>query len=231
MSVKRVYQKAERTPEQLAELRAAREHYQRTKPTLDQAAAEGGTLTVAQVQPINRLCGDCMDWFASRGLTRTEGDTVLLDVPDHRQQDDYSCGAVALRVLFEYHGVKPRLWKPLVDALPNPVQGMAPDTVESVLYSVFGRPPLRGALGIDDLRHLTRTGRPVLCPITCERDDGSRGGHWVCVRGVGRGRVYVHCPTNGRESYTLTDWDRCWVDESEGGSVYHRFGLCGWPGE
>src|SRR4051794_29423929 len=42
MSVQRVCQKTERTPEQLAELRAVREKYQREKPSPETALAESG---------------------------------------------------------------------------------------------------------------------------------------------------------------------------------------------
>lgn len=42
MSVQRVHQKAERTPEQLAELRAVRERYQREKPSPDAALTASG---------------------------------------------------------------------------------------------------------------------------------------------------------------------------------------------
>lgn len=42
MAIHRTHRKIERTPEQLAELRAAREQYQREKPSLDDLAASGG---------------------------------------------------------------------------------------------------------------------------------------------------------------------------------------------
>jgi DNA-binding Xre family transcriptional regulator len=42
MSVRRGYQKAERTPEQLAELRAVRERSQREKPSPEEALAQSG---------------------------------------------------------------------------------------------------------------------------------------------------------------------------------------------
>lgn len=42
MTVRRVYQKADRTPEQLAELRAVRERYQREKPSPEEALAQSG---------------------------------------------------------------------------------------------------------------------------------------------------------------------------------------------
>lgn len=42
MSVRRVYQKATRTPEQAAELAAVRAKYQQQKPSLEQALADNG---------------------------------------------------------------------------------------------------------------------------------------------------------------------------------------------
>jgi len=42
MSVRRVYQKTSRTPEQQGELQAIREKYQSEKPSLEQALAESG---------------------------------------------------------------------------------------------------------------------------------------------------------------------------------------------
>lgn len=42
MTIRRVYQKAERTPSELAELRAVRERYQSEKPSPEQALAQSG---------------------------------------------------------------------------------------------------------------------------------------------------------------------------------------------
>src|SRR4051794_6549472 len=41
MAIRRVHRKIERTPEQLAELRAAREEFQREKPSLDDLTSSG----------------------------------------------------------------------------------------------------------------------------------------------------------------------------------------------
>jgi hypothetical protein len=151
---------------------------------------------------------------------------MLLDLADLRQDDEHSCGAVALEVLFRFHGTPPGRWKHLVRELVNPVDGLYPDTVVAILHSVFGVPPLRGSMEVDDLRHLTRTGRPVLCLVRCDAPDQTIG-HWVVCRGVGRGRVYCQCPTNGRVSYVFSRWSDTWTDGSADG--YVRFAACGWP--
>ena len=41
MAIRRIHQKGERTPEQIAELRSVREKYQREKPSLDDLVASG----------------------------------------------------------------------------------------------------------------------------------------------------------------------------------------------
>jgi DNA-binding Xre family transcriptional regulator len=42
MTIRRVYQKAQRSPQQLTELRAVRERYQREKPSPEEALAQSG---------------------------------------------------------------------------------------------------------------------------------------------------------------------------------------------
>lgn len=143
---------------------------------------------------------------------------MLLDIPDIRQADDYDCGAAALDAIARFHGLRAR--GPV--ALANPVQGMAPDTVEAVLRSL-GLSVLSGTMTVDDLRHLTRSGRPVLCPVA------HHGGHWVVVRGVERGRVYYHCPAAGPAVLREADWLAAWRDTSRTGQRFLQWGIC--PGK
>jgi hypothetical protein len=75
MALRRVHRKVERTPEQLAELRAAREQFQRDRPGLDDLIASGqyegpyrqGDV-LALLESVARLKGD----RERRGLTLTE---------------------------------------------------------------------------------------------------------------------------------------------------------------
>lgn len=156
-----------------------------------------------------------MDWFAARGIPRTESYTVLLSIPDIRQATDYDCGAAAVDAVAEFCGLRKR--GPA--ALANPVQGMAPDTVEAVLRSL-GLTILSGTMRTEDLRHLTRTGRPVLCPITVGRE-----GHWVVVCGVERGKVYYHCPTHGAQTMAEREWLESWVSDTSKGYSFARWGI------
>lgn len=81
---------------------------------------------------------------------------------------------------------------------------------------------LSGTMTVDDLRHLTRTKRPVVCPVTLP--DGN--GHWVVVRGVLRGRVHIHCPIFGPHAQPVAAWLSRWYDSTSKGHEYDRWGIC-----
>ena len=141
---------------------------------------------------------------------------MLLSIPDIRQQRDYDCGAAALDAVCRYWGKRAR--GPV--ALASPVEGMAPDTVAAWLRSLGARVLAGGLFGVSCLQHYTRSGLPVLCPITLEGV-----GHWVVVRGVERNKVYYHDPATGPDSMSARAWLDCWRDSTGGGHTYDRWGI------
>lgn len=141
----------------------------------------------------------------------------MIEVPDIRQNGDYDCGDAAIDAALGAIGAK----RPRGTRLANPVQGMGADTVAAILrgcgLKVWAGPVLTG---IEGLRHLTRAGLPVLCCIS------ERGGHWVVVRGVSRGRVYFQDPAAGPTSRPVGAWLGVWHDsEAESGHHYDRWGI------
>ena len=155
-----------------------------------------------------------MDWFQARGIHRTEGETVLLSLPDIRQTESYDCGAAAIDTVLRFHGSRAR-WD---RTLANPVQGMAPDMIEAVLRSL-GFELITGPMMVADLKYFTRSWRPVVCPCS------DWGGHWVVVRGVERGRVHFHCPLRGAVSAGEMEWRERWADQSRNGVTFDRWGI------
>lgn len=150
-----------------------------------------------------------------RGIRRTDGDVMLLDLPDVRQRDGYDCGPAAIDCALAFLGVRTCAH---VLGLANPVHGTAPDTVEALLRRA-DLPVLSGEMTLADLRHFARGGRPVLCPVALH------GGHWVVVRGVERGSVHYHCPLNGRQKMPRDEWLVHWRDDTTRGVTYSRWGL------
>lgn len=150
---------------------------------------------------------------------------MLLELPDIRQHDDFSCGAVSMEIALRHDGISPGRW---IRKLASPITGVNVDTLTSAMHAAYDGRILSGAMDVPLLRHLTRQGRPVVCLVT---DPGSGGGHWLTVRGVMRGRTYVVCPTNGRESYRVADFERRWVlTDAIGNWTLSRFGVCGFVG-
>lgn len=142
---------------------------------------------------------------------------MLLTIPDIRQREDFDCGSAAVDSLCAFYG--PRRRTPV--KLANRIDGMSPDTVSAVLRALGFR-VLAGPMvgGLADLQHYTRAGLPVLCPITVDA-----GGHWVVVRGVERGRVYLHDPTHGPRSVRAQAWLGGWRDTSASGHEFDQWGI------
>jgi hypothetical protein len=158
-----------------------------------------------------------VNWFRARGIPRTDPDAMILALPDVRQPDDHSCGPAAVACVDRFFGRSV-----MVLPLANPVQGCSPDVVEGEFRRrTWG--VVSGTMRVDDLKHLTATGRPVLCPVSL------LGGHWVVVAGVERNRVHYHCPLNGRESVPVKRWYEIWTDETVKGHPYRHWGICAWP--
>lgn len=89
-------------------------------------------------------------------------------------------------------------------------------------FRAVGLPVLSGRMIVEDLRHFTRTGRPVMCPVTDEDDCG----HWVVVAGVERGYVHFHCPTDGPSKWKVKTWEAGWRDQyARSGHVYDSWGI------
>ncbi len=143
---------------------------------------------------------------------------MILDVPDVRQRHDFDCGAACLETVFRFHGLPKPRW---VSALATPIDGMSPETVRAVASAVFGS-VVSGHLTVGLLDGFVRDGKPVIAHATFA--DGIE--HWVVVVGVTRARVHFHCPTDGRDSLSLADWDAVWRDD---GGRYRRYGVTGWP--
>lgn len=160
-----------------------------------------------------------MCWREDVGLSRCEGEAVLLDTRQDVRPDGWSCGAIALAVMTTYHGVS---FPAAYQELANPVRGLTDETAEAVVRRLFPRVAL-GHWGVAELRHFTRLGRPVMVLVT----NDAPADHWVVVRGVARGRVYFHCGGVGRSSKPGVDFLRWW--EGPADNAFSRFALCGWP--
>lgn len=143
-----------------------------------------------------------------------------MQLPDLRQKDGHSCGAIATRIAAQALGV--RYGNDIAERLlTTDTDGTDPRNIESFLRS-DGFGVTSGNMCVADLKFHVRQGRPVICLIT----DGC--GHYVVVGEVSRGRVRFADPVNGLRSTKVEDFVESWWDVSYLGAAYHQWGLAVW---
>jgi len=139
---------------------------------------------------------------------------VVLDLPVKLQANGWSCGEAAARIVFEFHGARGK--KPR----SSPIDGTDPRAMETSLW-LSGLSVQAGSMDLDDLRHHTRKGRPVICLVT----EASGEGHWVVCAGVTRGYVWYSCPADGACKERVASFEARWADVDRMGVRYVRWGL------
>ncbi len=142
---------------------------------------------------------------------------MLLDLRDVRQRDDHDCGEAAVDIVLSFLGTRGK------SDVASAVDGTHPSAIEAALRRA-GLSVQSGTMTVSDLQHHTRQGRPVLCPIA------SYGGHWVVIRGVGRGFVYYQCPVSGREQKRLQEWIDLWRDSTRAAHDFDTWGIAAGTG-
>lgn len=143
----------------------------------------------------------------------------LLETVSRFQQSDHDCGPTAFEVLFRFwYATKPL---PAWGDLADPHLGVGLDLLHLMCRKEFPKTATGDGWSLEDLAAFSRF-TPVLTMV----HSTDLYAHWVVVRGVQRGRVYYHCPTNGRESKPAAEWEAAWRDERRDG--YDRCCVTGW---
>lgn len=144
---------------------------------------------------------------------------MLLDTPQIRMTDDYSCGTTASRILYGYYGLE---FPESFDALASPATGTSIETAVSIIASAFGGHASGYRWTIKDLEAHLALDRPIMCLVGVEEP----ADHFLIVRGIMGGRVYLQDPSRGRRSLGVARWLESWYGPP--GNPYAGFGLVGW---
>jgi ABC-type bacteriocin/lantibiotic exporter with double-glycine peptidase domain len=154
-----------------------------------------------------------MNWHRSRGLPEPLEPLMLLELPDVRQENGHDCGEAAACCVARFFGTAL-----LTRSLASPEDGTHPSALETV-FRRAGFAVQAGTMTLADLKHHVAQGRPVLCCVA------QHGGHWVVVRGVGRGKVYYQCPVDGPLSMRAAEFASQWADVTRAGHEFARWGI------
>ena len=189
--------------------------------------------------------------WEERAALHPPSDGRILEVPDVRQPDHYSCGAAAALSVGQYHGVGPATlgaWKRL---LGTDVEESTHPAAIAGAFRAFGcEVEERHGADVAWLAGCVRRGMPVICPVqdygpwipAAARFDY---GHYLTVIGV-HPQGYVFCQDSsednvladsgsvqmpGRVMICTIDWLRAWHDVDAAGVPYVHHGIAvGAPG-
>jgi ABC-type bacteriocin/lantibiotic exporter with double-glycine peptidase domain len=140
-------------------------------------------------------------------------------LPDYKQSDDHDCGRAVIVSVLLLSGWKRELAESFVLNVPcDEWYGTRPEAIETALRLYFHT--LAGEMTLDDLRHFTRTGRPVICAVN---------DHWIGVDQVQRRHVVYMNPSTGKhEQKTIAKFSEWWHDRGRF-SRFQNFGIVAWP--
>lgn len=142
---------------------------------------------------------------------------MVIELPDLRQKNGWSCGPVAAAVVLQLFA------RPIPRQFPSssPIDGTDPLALVPV-FRRAGLHVLAGEMSAQDLRDQCKQGRPVVC-LTQHAGQG----HYVVVAGVERNRVYYQCPNDGPVSKPIGEFLRDWWDTGRD-AKYSQFGISVW---
>jgi predicted double-glycine peptidase len=178
-----------------------------------------------------------------RYAMRSDQPKSLLNLPDVRQPDGWSCGAACAMSVGRYFGVGPESldeWKALLGTQED--VGTPPDAIIRVLADLGLSVQAKENMTLEELGKCWENDIPVICPI---QDYGgpmvydlSDYGHYVIVIGADLDQVFIQDPnidsaleesgadqTPGRGLIDNDLWMRVWHDKDSYGKPYVHYGI------
>jgi len=147
---------------------------------------------------------------------------VLTGWPDVRQRGGSDCGVAALKAGLRYWGLRASWAELSLGVGHSEMDGTDPRALEGYVRRA-GLCALAGSMGLEELAHFARLGRPVICLVT------RRGvGHYVTSLGTRRGMVVYHDPAQGVLRRQHGDFLGDWADWDRLGGLYKNYGLAYW---
>lgn len=166
---------------------------------------------------------------------------IKVPLPSAHQSEKDSCGAAALRSIFQYFGV----WKPFEhddtsyrhDLMTDPDEGTPPDAIKRVATAAGMQVVEMHDMTTDDLKTFLDQGKPVICcvqawgePENYDRRPATDGHYVVAIGYDDQDNIYFMDPsiTRNRGYLNVRDFTERWYDEESDGTPYYRYGMAIW---
>lgn len=161
--------------------------------------------------------------------------SIKVPLPSVRQTKNFSCGAAALRSIFQYYGVGPEEEHKFIDMMDTSHKdGTLPANILWAAKHYGLKAKEYHNLTIKRLKGFLDKERPVICPFQAygeqkhyqKRDSG----HYVVAIGYDDENIFFEDPLlKGRRGYLPYDeFDKRWIDKDANGDHYDNYGIVIW---
>lgn len=162
-------------------------------------------------------------------------DKIRVPVPSVRQTTKYSCGAAALRAIFQYYEVGPKEEQKFIDMMnTNHRDGTRPSHIVTTAREYGLCVKQRHNLTIRKLKNILNQHRPVICPIQAYGSERAykkrQSGHYVVAIGYDKENIFFEDPVlkGKRGVLSYKDFDERWHDKDADGKEYDHYGIVIW---
>lgn len=158
-------------------------------------------------------------------------DAIKIELPDVRQETDYSCGASAFQAIAEMYGVGPEDESWYRDALDSDEnEGTSPNNIRELADQLGLHSIAKSGMTADELKAMLDKRIPVMLLIQAWGDPATYGkddnGHYVVAIGYTEDELIVEDPSlrMTRGYIAWEDLDKRWHDVGEG-QKYDHWGM------
>jgi predicted double-glycine peptidase len=160
---------------------------------------------------------------------------IRIPLPGVRQQNGYSCGAVALMAIMAYYGVGPENQYEYVTALgSDPNLGTPPQAIVRFARKHGLKVVTHEGMTADQLKKYLDARKPVIVDFqahgTPDQYEKNQAGHYSVAIGFDDKHIYLEDPVLDayRGYIPWAEFERRWHDKGAGGRLYDRLGIVVW---
>lgn len=164
-------------------------------------------------------------------------DSIKVPLQSVRQTTGFSCGAAALRSIFQYYGVGPDEEHKFIDMMNSTHRdGTLPAHIVATAKDYGLCVCEKHELSINKLKKLLDQEKPIICPIQAYgpekqyKNQKRKNGHYVVAIGYDDGHIFFEDPIlKGRRGYlTYEEFNERWYDKDAEGTLYDHYGIVIW---
>ena len=163
-------------------------------------------------------------------------DKIKVPLQSVRQTTKFSCGAAALRSVFQYYGVGPEEEQKFINMMDtNYKDGTEPHRIVQTARDYGLCVKQRHNLTINKLKKILDQERPVICTVQAygkknryEKDESS--GHYCVAIGYDDENIFFEDPAlKGSRGYLpYEEFDKRWHDKDASGTLFNHYGIIIW---